>query len=269
MKKKTYIYGGKEYEVKESKKGKPQKKRTPQKGDVFLSKHLMMPMYAEENASDRPERHRQILTPVVEDKYEPKELDALNQGIKKWDGIAKGEGEDLGADNCELCRIYDSCSDCIIWKEGRYVNMHCGGIGYPEFRQHIDEVHKPVMGPAFGGYRAYCHECVRLALVIRDNLMDIRHNVGSSNKIEEAPQKKYYLKIADPEVAIGEGTINIIIEDEQGQKIPRGNLLGVTWDGALGLAHYVQEHIGLSLDSAKRIKLTTCSRASILGRRDE
>ena len=40
-----------------------------------------------------------------------KTLKAIIGSVFKWDSIAFGYGEDLGGDNCELCKTFD-CTKC-------------------------------------------------------------------------------------------------------------------------------------------------------------
>ena len=43
-------------------------------------------------------------------------LEAFRLSIKKWKGLAKGEGVDLGCTNCALCRVFKfgSCDLCPV-----------------------------------------------------------------------------------------------------------------------------------------------------------
>nr|MDQ2987417.1 hypothetical protein [Armatimonadota bacterium] len=50
-----------------------------------------------------------------------KTLKALEGSIKKWEAIVAGTGEDKGADNCPLCRVFidpflspDTCGGCPV-----------------------------------------------------------------------------------------------------------------------------------------------------------
>lgn len=61
----------------------------------------------------------------------PATLKALRGSIKKWQGIRAGTMEDLGADNCPLCKLFLSreyCSGCPV--AGKTGQDSCNGSPY-------------------------------------------------------------------------------------------------------------------------------------------
>ena len=65
------------------------------------------------------------------------QLEALQKSIKKWENIVNGTEIDQGAKNCELCKINDDCSSCVIAS-----GMHVGGCHdtpYAKWRHYYDD----------------------------------------------------------------------------------------------------------------------------------
>ena len=67
-----------------------------------------------------------------------KTLKALKGSIKKWENIVLGKGQNLGADNCPLCKVFLTrnrpCVGCPVrTKTGK---VGCGGTPYEDFIRH-------------------------------------------------------------------------------------------------------------------------------------
>lgn len=63
-------------------------------------------------------------------KLSKRQKDALKKSIKKWEGIVSDELEDEGADNCELCKIYDhnDCKSCPVYLTSGHI--YCKNTPY-------------------------------------------------------------------------------------------------------------------------------------------
>lgn len=73
------------------------------------------------------------------------------------------------------------------------------------------------------------------------------------NKIKS--KEKFYLKINNPEVAIGDGVIHIFIVDSEGKEIETNYLLGIKKNGTLARYGGVEDVDVLSLNEMGQIKL--------------
>ena len=62
-------------------------------------------------------------------------LTALKGSIRKWRAIERGDGEDLGVTNCDLCRLFhrDSCRGCPVIEATGY--LVCHGTPYIAFNE--------------------------------------------------------------------------------------------------------------------------------------
>lgn len=63
---------------------------------------------------------------------------------------------------------------------------------------------------------------------------------------KEGKKEKYYLRINEPDVAIGEGVLCVIVIDENGHRIQSPCLLSVYTDGAVRLYRSVNHTAGLN-----------------------
>lgn len=83
---------------------------------------------------------------------------------------------------------------------------------------------------------------------------------GCLEKLKEVEKKsrkpkkeKYYLKIKNPEIAIGEDYIEIIVGDEYGKEVSK--VIEITLEGKLERCFYINSNSGLNLDGLGRIKI--------------
>lgn len=66
-----------------------------------------------------------------------KEMRALSDAIKKWQGILLGKVKDHGVDNCPLCKLHfwNGCKGCIIAIESN--GTQCDNTPYRQFSNYI------------------------------------------------------------------------------------------------------------------------------------
>lgn len=164
-----------------------------------------------------------------------KSREALERSIKKWENIVSGEGVDKGIENCALCQLHLTASGCGLCP----LPKNCLDTPYDDWVNHFKTQHPRYKGER----RVICHACILLAEKELDYLKSFRK------------EKKYYLKIYNPEVAIGDDTINILVVDENGKMINQGNLLRISNKGKL------YRHIQFSSDTP--IQLTHAERIQI------
>jgi len=90
---------------------------------------------------------------------------ALEGSIKKWEGIAEGEGEDSGVFGCPLCKLYcdtakDTCSkSCPVVIETN--EMICRNTPHKEWIHHQSNEHDRGGFP-FSRVKG-CRTCTRLS----------------------------------------------------------------------------------------------------------
>ncbi len=246
---KTYEYEGEEY-IKDG-----DKYEYPDVGDTYLMSEGS-PMRC---AHKHTKRKAEILI-LKEEKMGEKskvigeeEKEALEGSVEKWDDILEGEGEDMSDMNCPLCKLHlqestTKCPKCIVCKETGETG--CKGIGWHNWQMHIYEQHKHSMGSNFKGYIIYCPECRTLAQNVRDGLQKILDRVNV-----QAAKERYFVKIDNPEVAIGEGRIRLEVVDEHGGRAASGYLLSINENGAITLIGEVNPDVGLDLDDNLMIKV--------------
>ena len=87
-----------------------------------------------------------------------------------------------------------------------------------------------------------------------ENCKDFQAFMLKNDFIKEKA-KKYYLRIENPEVAIGEGPIQIIVEDENGEKVTAGSVFFLGSDGTATLMSSINPKIPLSLDKYGRVNI--------------
>ena len=90
-----------------------------------------------------------------------KTLEALKGSIKKWYKIAYEDGEDIGTDNCPLCKLFYTdygCGNCpVAEKTGEW---GCRETPYDEWSKHHDDKPHSFAYPL----KAECPECKEIAI---------------------------------------------------------------------------------------------------------
>ena len=172
---------------------------------------------------------------------EEKAKKALQESIEHWQNIVSGEDYYF----CSLCGEFsgNSCKGCPIYSKTGHMN--CENTPWEEFKRHITEEHKPYVNDFTT--RIYCPECKRLA----------QKEVDFLKSLVQKEKKKYYLKIENPEVAIGENRICIIVVDENGIEIPQEHLIDITTEGTLSrIGFFNQEYsldVGIQVEGNNKI----------------
>jgi hypothetical protein len=161
-------------------------------------------------------------------------LEAFDKSIRHWQNIAEGRDATKSCTNCALCIFTNGlCQDgCPVGILDEMSNCHC--IGYFRFVTHVRIHHlEPLRlskAPEDGHYRIYCPECIKLANDVVKGLQT-RRDIWVKESAIEKP--KYFLKIANPETAIGEGNILIQIVDKTGERVNTGGLATLDKNGRL------------------------------------
>ena len=97
-----------------------------------------------------------------------KTLKALKGSIKKWKKIEDNLGGDEGADNCELCKKFDDCTDCPVHLKVK--DCGCCSTPYAEWCKHHCNSHN-MWNPPF---KIKCKECERLRIKELEFLKSLR-----------------------------------------------------------------------------------------------
>ena len=170
--------------------------------------------------------------------------EALKGSIEKWENIVNNEGIDKGSTNCPLCHLFHetgSCKGCPIYSKTG--NTNCYNTPYEKWNDHQWNVHHKYTPEV----KIYCSVCEKFA---KEELKFLKSLLPKETP-KEIP--KYYLKIKNPEVAIGEDTIKIMIVDKKGNRVSRGNLMYLGSNGKLNLCTSVSPIVNLKLDPNDRI----------------
>ena len=176
---------------------------------------------------------------------------ALDESIKHWIGIKQGNEVENGEQTCPLCKFifntsYAYTADCKKCPISIYTDLNgCNDTPYIKWRKHFREDH-----PLYKGERrVLCKECVKIASEEIYFLEKIKHIFCKG--------KKYYLKIKNPGVAIGDGEIYINVVDLNGNHVPGGYLIRLEQSGIFAREECVSDKIDcIKLDENGRIKIT-------------
>jgi len=108
---------------------------------------------------------------MSKDEMDPATLEALKSSIKKWEAIARGEGQDDGAFNCALCQLFHPdfapCVDCsmcgcLLCPVGKRTGKSgCRGTPYEEWESHHRRKHPETADELTR--KVLCDECRRIA----------------------------------------------------------------------------------------------------------
>ena len=98
--------------------------------------------------------------------YSPEALEALKDSIHKWERIVAGEWEDMGGDNCALCKRFHGCkheTDGICPVVRASLSRGCANTPWLKWGVHGRSIHKDNLYS--GGFKVYpdCPVCKELA----------------------------------------------------------------------------------------------------------
>lgn len=106
----------------------------------------------------------------------------MESSVAKWDRIINKKGSDGGILDCPPCRIYYwlVCLGCPIAQHSG--KKFCKGTPYVDWYWHQVNVH----GKMFR--KVYCEECTRLAIDMRDYMIEIVESLKAEQEGETIHQ---------------------------------------------------------------------------------
>ena len=105
-------------------------------------------------------------------------ISIMEAAVRKWERIIAGKGSDGGVIDCPPCRIFYMlvCYGCPIANYSGY--KFCKKTPYGPWFHHQNDEH------GFFRKKIYCDECMRLAVEMRDYMIEIVEHL----KAEKASQ---------------------------------------------------------------------------------
>ena len=120
-------------------------------------------------------------------------ISIMKSAVNKWNRILAGHTSDGGVLDCPPCRIFYIlvCVGCPI---ATYTGKKfCKGSPYPAWYHHQNDAH------GFMRRKIYCEECRRLAIAMRDYMIEIVQHLEACEAERSSPDPAETAQISSPQ----------------------------------------------------------------------